>query len=111
MDYLAAACFLLLSISKSCWMETQRLLLPKLMDSILFALSKPQCQLLGDVVAAYVFVVSDMLCCLPASLHGSLSEVPDLAGWGGLDLPHPAGTPHGPGQLGGGLLHRHLSTR
>lgn len=45
------------------------------------------------------------------SLHSPLSKVPDLAGWGGLDLPHPAGTRHGPGQLGGGLLHRHLPTR
>lgn len=61
-----------------------------------------------------MLVVPNMLClcsCHLCSLHGSLSEVPDLAGRGGLDLPHPAGTPHGPGQLGGGLLHRHLSTR
>ena len=47
----------------------------------------------------------------PCSLHGPLSKVPDFPGRGGLDLPHPAGTCDGPGQLGGGLLHRHLSTR
>lgn len=45
------------------------------------------------------------------SLHRPMSEVPDLEGRGGLDLPHPAGTGHGPGQLGGGLLHRHLPAR
>lgn len=45
------------------------------------------------------------------SLHSPLSKVPDLEGRGGLDLPHPAGSRHGPGQLGGGLLHRHLPAR
>ena len=54
-----------------------------------------------------------MFVCVPRphSLHDPLSKVPDLAGRGGLDLPHPAGARHGPGQLGGGLLHRHLSPR
>lgn len=46
--------------------------------------------------------------CLAFSLHCSLPEVLDLAGRGGLDLSYPAGTPHGAGQLGGGLLHCHL---
>lgn len=45
------------------------------------------------------------------SLHSPLSKVPDLEGRGGLDLPHSAGTGHGPGQLGSGLLHRHLPAR
>lgn len=45
------------------------------------------------------------------SLHSPLSKVLDLEGRGGLDLPHPAGSRHGPGQLGGGLLHRHLPAR
>lgn len=54
-----------------------------------------------------VFFFSPTSC----SLHSPLSKVPDLEGRGGLDLPHPAGTRHGPGQLGGGLLHRHLPAR
>lgn len=89
---------------RNCWMETQLLLAN--FEKILFAPSKCWCQSLGDVVLT-CYLVS----CRPSSLHGSLSEVPDLACRRGLDLPHPAGTPHGPGQLGGGLLHRHLPAR
>lgn len=65
-------------------------------------------------VSVCVLTPPDTFCLCPRrprSLHAPLSKVPDLAGRGGLDLPHPAGTRHGPGQLGGGLLHRHLSTR
>uniref|UniRef100_A0A8C6UVI1 Chloride channel 2c n=1 Tax=Neogobius melanostomus TaxID=47308 RepID=A0A8C6UVI1_9GOBI len=47
------------------------------------------------------------LCQVP-HLRGAMSEVPDLAGRGGLDLPHPSGAGHGSGQLGDGLLHRHV---
>lgn len=83
-----------------------------LTDLTLFAMSKPDPSF--NMFFAFFSIAPNMLClcsCPSCSLHGSLSKVPDLAGRGGLDLPHPAGTPHGPGQLGGGLLYRHLSTR
>lgn len=47
----------------------------------------------------------------PLSVCVTLPEVPDLAGGGGLDLPHFAGASHGAGQLGHGLRHRVLPRR
>lgn len=46
-----------------------------------------------------------------SSVYVSLSEVPDLACGRGLDLSHPTGSGHGPGQLGDGLRYSLLSTR
>lgn len=56
-------------------------------------------------------VSSVPICPRALSVCISLPEVPDLAGGGGLDLPHSVGAAHGAGQLGHGLRHRLLPRR